>query len=298
MEAKLKSVCKNCTKATILVYLRNIKRLYKLLPDAKEEVPTGGAWLANKTLQKKFKALPLKQRRHLSVAGLKACRALKKDDTFWLKQMQSDSDEYAENRAKRKLTAEEKERLPKKGYAAVKKLAAEYAKRTRSSWGAGKAGLYKYSIFIALKLMSEVPLRNTAATLQIGENETGNNIIVPKKGNAKLVVRQHKAAKKLGVKEIPLSRAITNAVRKFIRVRGEQPHKYLLSNKAGEKLTKSALGKAFHRVTKDILGKSFGSRLIRIMAAQKHAAALEAASDLSNAMLHASKSQTLSYAKK
>jgi hypothetical protein len=299
MEDKLKSVCQNCTKPTIQVYMRNIKRLYKLHPDNKEEVPADGKWLANKTLHKKLKALPLNQRRHLSVAGLKACRATKKDDTFWLKQMKDDSDKYSEERGKRTLTDKEKERIPKKGYAAIKKLAAEYAKRTKKAWATkSNTGLYKYSIYIALKLMSEVPLRNTAATLQIAEQKAGNFIDIPKKGNAKLVIREHKSAKKLGTKEIPLSRAVTNAIRKFIRYRKDQPHDFLLSNKQGEKLTKSALGKALHRVTNDILGKSFGSRIIRIMAAQKHSAALEKADALANAMLHANKTQTLQYAKK
>ena len=61
------------------------------------------------------------------------------------------------------------------------------------------------------------------------------------------------------------------AARKFLKYRdGLVDHQFVLSSKKGEPLTKSALGKALHRVTKDILGKAFGSRIIRILAAQSH----------------------------
>ena len=52
------------------------------------------------------------------------------------------------------------------------------------------------------------------------------------------------------------------------------------------------------RVTEEIMGKSFGSRIIRILAAQDAKEVLEKANELANKMLHATKTQTLEYSKK
>ena len=293
----LKKACKNCSEASIKVYERNIKRLHKLVSE--KELPDTGKWLSSKDLMKKYKALDLKVRRHLSLAAVKACRAYGTKDDDWVKAMTNDSDAYQKQREKRELTDEEKAKIPKKGYASLKKLTSEYARRNKRSWATkSKSGLYKYGLQFLLKLMSEVPLRNTAASLKI-KDSGANYIVVPKKGNGKLVFRQHKASKKIGTKEIPISRALTMAARKFLKYRAEiVEHDNLLSSANGSPLTKSALGKALHRITSDLLGKAFGSRLIRILAARDNAEVLEKAKALSNAMLHGNEQQTLQYAKK
>jgi hypothetical protein len=146
--------------------------------------------------------------------------------------------------------------------------------------------------------MAEVPLRNTAATLQLTDSGKNNVVVVPKKGNGKLIIRVHKSSKKIGAKEIGLSRALTMALRKYLKYRGDADHDFLLSSKSGNPVTKSGLGKTLHRVTGEILGKAFGSRIIRILAAQDARGVLEEANKLADKMLHATKTQTLQYAKK
>ena len=76
--AKLKSKCTNCTASSIAVYFAAVKRLHRLISD--EEVPATGAWLKKPELMKKYEALPLSKRRHLSLAGVKAAQAYKQDE--------------------------------------------------------------------------------------------------------------------------------------------------------------------------------------------------------------------------
>ena len=298
-DALLKKVCKNCTDTSRAVYLRSTKRLHKLLkPDAKE-LPDTGKWLSDSALKKKYRALPLSSRRHLSSAAVKAARAYGVSDEYWVEQMTKDSDEYQSKRSKRKLTDAEEQKIPKDGYKAIKKLASEYARRNKRAWATRTSqGIYKRGIWFLLKLMSAIPLRNTAASLRIADDGESNALVIPKKGLGKRIIRQHKAAKKIGTKTIPLTRALTTAARAFLRYRGDLEHDRVFSNTSGGPLSKSALGKTLHRVTGDLLGKKFGSRMIRILAARANSEVLEQAQKLSNAMLHGDEKQTLQYAKK
>ena len=55
---KLKSVCTNCTTASMMVYFRNIRRLYRLIEEEKDITLTGD-WLGKTQLIEKYKK-PLK----------------------------------------------------------------------------------------------------------------------------------------------------------------------------------------------------------------------------------------------
>ena len=73
-------------------------------------------------------------------------------------------------------------------------------------------------------------------------------------------------------------------------------HDFLLSNKKGGVLTKTAFSKALHKITKELLGVSFGSRLIRILAATDMKDEIDKVAELSNKMLHSAGSkQTKQY---
>ena len=87
---KLKAVCKKCSKQTILVYARNVKRLYQLNNDG-EEIPLNTNWINSEDLIKKYKAQPLKVRRHLSVSAVKYFQAVGKEPKDWYKFMMEDN---------------------------------------------------------------------------------------------------------------------------------------------------------------------------------------------------------------
>lgn len=301
--SKLKAVCKNCTKGTILVYFRNVKRLYRLLEEEKE-IPSSATWLKNKTLVEKYKKLPLKVRRHLSIAAVKALKAYKEPSEKWEILMYKDASAYQRERGKNKRTDKEKSAWPKGGLNAVKKASKEQWKRVKLLLNAepNLKTLYKYQLFLALKLFSELPFRNLFPTFSLEKSDEGNYIRKPKKGNFVFVVQQHKAAKKIGTREVTLSRASTMAVRKFLKYRADVPeikHTFLLSNKKGEKMSKSGFSKAMHRITKDLIGKSFGSRLIRILSATELKPELDKVAELKHKMLHSEGSkQTKQYTRK
>ena len=295
---KLKSVCKKCSPQSILVYYRSIKRLYKLIEEG--ELPLTGTWLAKKELMTQYKKLPLNKRRHLSVAAVKACQMFDTNADKWTIEMFKDASQYSQQRGKNKKSPVEEKKWPKGGFKDVQKAAKMMWTRVkvllRKESEPSMKTLYKYQLFIILKLFSQIPFRNTFASFQVSKSDEGNYIQKPKKGNYKFIVRDHKTSKKLGTKEVELSRANTMALRKFLKYREEVgiEHKYLLSNKDGKKMSKATMGKAVHRVTGELLGKSFGSRLIRVLAASNSKKEIDKVAELSNTMLHSTK-QTKEY---
>jgi hypothetical protein len=298
---KLKAKCKNCTSGSIKVYMRNIRRLFRLTEEG--PVPLTHTWLKKKETFDKYSKLPLKTRRHLSVAAVKASQAYGIKPEKWETSMYKDASKYQVERNKNKKSDTEKALWPKKGYAALKDAAKEQWKRIKHVLADEPSlpALYKYQMFIVLKLFAEIPFRNTFATLEVEKTDENNYIHFPKKGNASLVIRKHKSSKHIGEREVKLSRAATMALRKFLRYREKVvDHKFFLSSKTGKKMSRPALGKALHRYLKTLTGKKgFGSRLIRILAATEKKDEIEAVSELSNKLLHsAGGKQTKQYVRK
>ena len=289
---KLKSACQNCTKETVMVYFRNVRRLFQLIENDKN-IPATGDWLNKKNLKEKFKKLPLKVRRHLSVAAVKAAGVYKQNADAWRVQMYKDASAYERRRGQNQRTDKESKAWPKGGFSAVKRASTEQWKRVkvllRQDDEPNLKTLYKYQLFVILKLFSEVPFRNLFPTFSLNKTD-GNYIARPKKGNWSFVVQKYKTSKTQGPKEVKLSRANTMALRKFLAYREKVPdvkHDYLLSTKSGSIMSKSTMGKAVHRVTKELLGKSFGSRLIRVLASTALKTEIDKVEDLRKKMLHA-----------
>ena len=295
--SKLRAKCKNCTSETIKVYSRNARRLYRLTNE-EGEVPSTSAWLKEKKLFEAYKKLPLKTRRHLSVAAVKVQQAVGGDGDRWQLAMLKDAHQYQLQRSKNQKSDVEKERWPKGGYLAVKKASQEQLKRIRHiiSEKPTLSGLYRYQIYIVLKLFSSsAPFRNTFATLQVGEHKEGNYINIPRKGNISFVIRKHKSSKQLGPRTVSIGRAGTMALRKFLKYREKVvDHDWFLSSKRGGRMTRAALGKALHRYTKQLTNKAFGSRLIRVLAATEKKDEIAAVADLSHKMLHGEGGKTTS----
>ena len=184
---------------------------------------------------------------------------------------------------------------------AIRKAATEQKRRIRHVLKdePNVAGLYRYGMYIVLKLFTELPFRNTFADMQVSKSKEGNYIEVPKKGNVVFHMKQYKYSKQLGEKELKLGRANTIALKKFLRYREAAgvKHNYMLSTRNGSRMTRATLGKALHKVTKELLGKAFGSRLIRVLAATENKAEIDKASEISEKMLHSVK-QSKQYTRK
>jgi hypothetical protein len=262
-----------------------------------ENIPKTGTWLFADKLIKKYKALPLKQRRTLSVAGWKATLAYSLDKKVWSELMTNDILAYKKNRSKQKLTTEEKEKIPAKGFSALKKASTEYkrsikldlAKKTLKS-------LAIYGRYLIFRFYAEVAFRNGLATVQIGE---GLNKLIKKKGVYTIFMKQHKTSDKMGEITVVLSKALSKVIGTYIKYRKQYDlkHSYLLVNQKGEPLSKKSLGVILAQLTRRYFGKSFGTRLIRIMKVQSESGTLEKAKKLANDMLH-SMAQSQQYNKK
>jgi len=295
--AKLKSKCTNCTASSIAVYFAAVKRLHRLISD--EEVPATGAWLKKPELMKRYEALPLSKRRHLSLAGVKAAQSYKQDESKWSVKMFRDQSVYMTERGKNKRSPDEKKKWPKHGFKAIKQAATEQRKRIRHLLKEEPQlkNLYAYQIWLLLKLYSTIPFRNTFATLNL-KDKTKNYVRVPKKGSIVFEMKKFKNSKQLGEREVKLSRGATTALRKFLRYReGLVDHDWLFSGKSGGKLSRAALGKMLFRVTKQLLGRAFGSRLIRVLFATDNQEEIKKVDEMSNKLLH-TPAQTRQYVRK
>ena len=293
-EKKLRVKCKNCSNASIVVYLAAIKRLHRLIGDG--NIPNTGSWLSKSELMTKYEKQPLSKRRHLSLAGVKASQAYGIKNQQWSTKMFRDQSEYQSERNKNKRSESEIKKWPKHGFTAIKKATTEQRKRiTHILKETPKLkNMYPYQIYILFKLYSEIPFRNTFADLNL-KDKTKNFVRVSKNGRIVFEMKKYKNSKQLGESEITLSRGATTALRKFMKFReGLVDHDWLFSGKSGGKLSRPALGKLLHRATKQLLGKAFGSRLIRVLAATDSRKAIEEVSELSKKMLHTTK-QTRQY---
>ena len=300
-DKKLKKVCSKCSAASIKVYKRNITRLWRLVDDD-APLPLTGSWLKKPKLLAEYKKLPLKSRRHISTAAVKAAQMYKVTTDRWSVQMYKDAALYQRGRDKNTKTPVEKKKWPTGGFKAVKKAASQMWQRVKVLLKGEPTmkALYRYQMFILLKLFSELPFRNTFATFELNKQGNNNYIEQPKRGNIRLVVRQHKAVKTVGPRTVTLSRAASMALRKFLKFREKVvDNKWLFNTMTKGKMSRATLGKALHRVTKELLGSSFGSRLIRVLAATAARKEIEKVQELGYAMLHSGGSkQTAQYSRK
>ena len=297
----LKAVCTKCKKSSLLVYHQNIKRLYRLIKPDATEVPTTKTWLNSDALWKKYKAKPVNIRRHLALAGVKASQAFKmKPENKWFADMIKTQSEYQKQRDKNEPSEKEKKLIPKNGLKAIKKAAVELKKRIKFvlQKEPTKSGLYQYQWYIALKLYSEIPFRNTYANINITGTK-GNHLVRPKKGTYTFVMTDYKNSDRLGPREVKISRAGTMAVKKYLAYRDKVglKHNKLFSTKTGEAMSKATFGKGLQATTSKMLGKAIGSRIIRILHASDKKEIIQEAAELTNKLLHTAK-QTKQYVRK
>jgi len=283
------------------VYIRNIRRIYKLSGGTKDAVPLDKRWVNSQTFIDKYKKFKVNIRRHLSLAAVKFLQTIGEKHVSWSERMEKDSIQYKANRNKNIKSSFEKERWLKNGWKDIRKAATEFWRRNKTSILKQPhtiRKLYNYQTFLILRLFSEIPFRNTFATFELKDKNKNNYIRVPKKGSIILVVRDYKNVKQLGIKEIKLSRGLTTQVRKFLKYRsGVVDNNFFLNNIRGEKMTRSAMGKMLIRNTSKLLNKRVGSRIIRLLAASDNKESILKLQDLSNKLLHTSE-QTKQYVRK
>jgi hypothetical protein len=290
----LKKACPHCKADSIKKYKRDIKRLYKL--NHSGDLPETGTWVNSKKTIDSYSALPLNIRRALSVAGVKAAQAYSISKEKWSSLMFQDVVDYKKKRSKQRLSDKEKEKIPAGGFKALKKISTEFKRSIKHLLETNTLkALYAYTQYIIIRFYSEVAFRNDLATVEI---ETGKNKLSKKKGIFTIFMTQFKASEKIGNVDVKLSRALSNALTKYLKFRAkfELTHKYLLVNSSGGKMSKKQLGLVLNQLTKKYLGKGFGTRIIRILKARDESKILERAKKVANDMLH-SLAQSQSYNK-
>lgn len=119
--------------------------------------------------------------------------------------------------------------------------------------------------YLLMKMMISYPLRNDLMEVVLTNNKTqlrqpGNYLFLPKSGDAKLLIKEHKTEKK-GPLDIQISPEITKDIRALSR---RDPNRgYLFVNANNEPITSSALTHKLNRITKKGVGVPLSSTLIR-----------------------------------
>jgi hypothetical protein len=303
---QLKAVCKKCSEATLKVYSSNIRRLYKIYQGTPiktlSELPKQSTWLMSDKMKKLYGKFPNNIRRHLSSAGFIGTKMYGiKENNEWNKRMIEDAKEYESSRSRNKKSKYEEENIPEGGLKDLKKALKIYKLQIKHIFNREPtlSNLYKYQLFLALKLMaSEIFFRNDLPTINI-EQEKGN-YLAKNKGGYKIIMQKFKNSDKIGPKEVKLNRANSMEMKRFLRYRDQVvDHDFLFSLKSGKPMTKSAFGQSLIKLTSNLLNKKVGSRLIRVMFASENKEILAKADDVSNKMLHSKSSrQTRQYVRK
>jgi hypothetical protein len=258
--------------------------------DKEGPVPLNNStWLESKAVLTQYDALPFSSRRALSVAGLKASRAYGINTDKWYARMLDDQEEYRKNRAKNKRVKE------------LKKITSEYKRHINRELREPPTlkSLYKYQLYLCLRLFVDLPFRNDFPTFSLTQSKTGNYILYKKRKHVTFIIQKYKNSDRLGPREVEVSAALSKVLKQFLKFRDKLglKHDFLLSNVNGDPMSKQAFSKAIHKITLDLSGKSFGSRILRVLHATENAEIIAKSSELTNKLLHTA-SQTRQYVKK
>ena len=300
---KLKESNKSIAKQSVMVYLRNIIRLYKLSESKTSIVkPT---WLTVKLIKKISEN---KQSRHLFLAAVKFLQSIKKtgDTRYkkWYAKMIESSNAYKKIRTNAKLSTKEISKIGKTSFkdfcVTVRKLIPSIGRLLHKSIDTVKMkDLMRIQEVLVLLFYCELPLRNEIANVVIKSiDKQHHNFLKKTKHGYTLVMNQHKTAKKVGIRTHKLPKSLARILNKFIPMSGKLvEHNYLLSTSRGKRMSTNALSKYLTQVTKHHFGTGFSSQIIRILFAQHHMKNLKEAEKASEKLGHKSLAMTLSYAK-
>ena len=298
---KLDRVKKDIKQASRDTYLRNIRRLRKVKHEL--PVPDSHGWLVEKSLVAWFDKQPLNVRRHLATAAQTALKVYGKESDTWSKRQSTAMKEFDDDRRKRQLTEKQKKQMPKDGFDSLKHVISSLRKELRHLMSSPKEwsvkDLVRVQELVIISLYYDYPLRLDYADLKIDSDE--GNFISKSKRKPRgffITLREYKTAKTLGTQKFKLNRVNQRLLNKFIpQVRRLTTHGYLLTNSAGNKMSKQVLSKTLQHSTKKRIGREFSVQLLRILYAMKNRGVIESAKEVSRKLLH-TQEQSLMYAKK
>ena len=193
--------------------------------------------------------------------------------------------------------------MPKDGFDSLKHVISSLRKELRHLMSSPKEwsvkDLVRVQELVIISLYYDYPLRLDYADLKIDSDE--GNFISKSKRKPRgffITLREYKTAKTLGTQKFKLNRVNQRLLNKFIpQVRRLTTHGYLLTNSAGNKMSKQVLSKTLQHSTKKRIGREFSVQLLRILFAMKNRGVIESAKEVSKKLLH-SQEQSLMYAKK
>ena len=220
----------------------------------------------------------------------------------WRERQKTSMKEFDEQRRKRELTPAQRAKIPSRGFDSLKRVVTQMKKELRHVLNDinSLSDLLRVQDLLILSLYSEYPLRLDYATLELEKSKNRNSIFRNKKKPAgwHIQLSEFKTVASLGPKMFKFRAANQRLLNKFVpAVKKLTTHGFLLSNRKGQKMTKSVLSKTLMKITKKRIGKAFSTQLLRILFAMKNRDVIESAKEVSDKLLH-SQEQSLQYAKK
>ena len=298
---RLSKVKKDVKQASRETYLRNIRRLRKVVGEL--PVPGTHDWLTQKRLFDWFDKQPLNVRRHLATGAKVALKVYGKENTKWDERQSKAMKEFDNERRKRELTEKQKASMPKDGFDALKHVISSLRKELKhliaepKSWAL--KDLLRVQELVIISLYYDFPLRLDYADLKT-DVDKGNYLRKRKKKPRGWLINldDYKTSKSMGTQQFKPNRANQRLLNKFMpQVSRLTDHNYFLTNAVGNKMSKQVLSKTLQAVFRRRVGKKFSVQLIRILYAMKNRGVIETAKEVSRKLLH-SADQSLLYAKK
>ena len=290
--AQLEKACRRCKPSSIKTYWANIKALSKVA--GHDDVPTGGAWLNAKLLER-VRHMPLNRFKRFATAGVKAAQMYGLKKPNWGKAMSTSTEKYARVRESGKRTEREAKNWPKDGYRALSKLAAELRSEMehltqKRYWTTSE--LYHYQRYLIVLFYSKHALRGDLADVK-HKKPYGPNYIRNVGKKYKLHIGEHKTSRAHGAIQLELGPEISAALNTFLpHVRRLTTHGYLLSTlRTGNRLQRQDMLRLIRNTTKERLGKNIGVQLIRVLKVTGAAAQIDAAERLQQEMGHGARMQ-------
>ena len=298
---QLDKVKKHVKPASRETYLRNIRRLRKATGQL--PIPSTSKWLTEARLLKWYDSQPLNIRRHLSTAAKVAFLVYGKESEEWSERQSAAMKEFDDDRRKRQLTEKQKSAMPKEGFDALKHVVSSLRKELKHLLAAPKEwslkDLLRVQELVIVSLYYDFPLRLDYADLKT-DVDKGNYIRKRKKKPRGWLINldDYKTSKSMGTQQFKPNRANQRLLNKFMpQVARLTEHNYLLTNAAGNKMTKQVLSKNLQTTFRKRVGKTFSVQLIRVLYAMKNRGVIESAKEVSRKLLHSTE-QSLMYAKK
>ena len=279
---------------SVRTYLANIKRLSRLAKN-KVDYPEKGAWLSQRGLLGKVRALPLNARKILGAAAVKAAQTYGIKVPAFTGLMTKASKQFDKQRDSQSKTQREKSLWQE--YGKVYKAGERLWKGVTADPDAWTFKDLREAQFAYLLLLYGTHTPRNLESLKL-PGKAGPNQLKRVKGGFEIILRDYKVAKSRGPSQFKLDKRLNASTATFVKgALRLNKHGFVFTNSKGEKNSKPSFSKLLTQAMRRGGLKGVSSQLLRVYKASANREIIEKARELEQEMGHGSR-ESRRYAKK